>query len=345
MIKSYKPPKPLHFIFLTLLFILSATSILAQAPDAEVDFYLIPPQDGSPLTVGDYITLRLEVKHPADSRVDLPVVDEVWGDLEVVNQNAPTTVQNSDGTFTTGKNIIVAAYEPGQYQTESLVVSHQKGDGTIEELGAPIIPINIESILVEGDEELRDLKSQAELPLPPLWPIILASFIVFMLLGMALTGAGLWFYQRWKRQQLNAPELVTPAIIDIRPPEVIAYAELNRIEALNLPTKNQFKEHYSLTTDCLRKYIEDRYQITALEQTTAEIRTSFRLSQISAAMVNLFMNIFVKSDFVKFARYRPDQQDARYLIAEARTLVQKTTPVPEPLAEKTQPQIEPETIV
>ena len=312
--------------------------VMAQAPDAEVDFFLLPPAAEKPYTVGDHIVLRLEVTHPVNSRVGLPAVEEQWGDLEVIDQTGPEVVRNGDGTATTGKNIIVAVYEPGQYQTEPLVVTHQKADGSVEELGTPIIPFKVESVLVEGDTELRNLKPQAVLPLPPIWPWILAGFIASLLLAGVLAGAGLWLYHRWQKQQVVMPTPLTP-VMDPRSPEVIAYAELDRIAALNLPAKEQFKEHYSLVTNCLRRYIEGRYQIPALERTTGELRLSFGLSLVPAEIVRNFMDLFMESDFVKFARFRPNSQDAYRLVDKARNLVEMTTPKPEPPGESTQTEI------
>ncbi len=313
------------------LLLFSPTLAIAQIPDAEVDFFVVPPEENQPFTVGDHIILRLEVTHPVDSRVELPRLEEQWEDLDVINQTEPDTVRNGDGTATTKKDFVVALYEPGQYQTEILNVTHYKADGSAEELGSPVIPLKIESILVEGDTELRDLKPQAILPLPPLWPWVLAGLLLTMFLGGGLAGTGLWLYHRWKLQT-GVSDLPLP-VIDLRPPEAVAYAELDRIESLNLPAKKQFKEHYSLVTDCLRRYIEGRYQIPALERTTGELRTAFAKSLTPVVAVRDFLNVFMESDLVKFARFQPYSQDAYNIIDKARLIVEATTPEPEPVDE------------
>lgn len=338
-------PHPLLLLLFTLLlFQLLSLPAAAQTPDADVDFYLVPPEDNQPYTVGDHIVLRLEVKHPAGSRVELPqLADEQWGTLDVIDQTAPETAANGDGSVTTGKNIIVSAYEPGQYQTEALVVTHQKADGSVEELGTPVIPFTIESVLVEGDAELRDLKAQAILPVPPIWPLILAGLLGAILLAGVLAGAGLWWYHHKKSRQVFAPIPLTP-MVDPRPPEVVALAELDRIESLNLPANSQFKEHYSLVTNCLRRYIEGRYYIPALEQTTSEIRAAFDKSTTPKEAVREFTKMFMDGDLVKFARFRPHPQEAYVIVDEARTLVNTTTPQPEEITLDDEPAPEPEVI-
>jgi len=312
-----------RFTFYVFFLFCLALPAAAQSPqDANAEFFLKAPED-QPLTVGDHVTLRLEVTHPLDSQVELPQVPEQWGEFEVVRQTEPETVDNNDGTATTGKDIVVTLFEPGQYQTSRLIVTHQKADGSSEDLGTPVIQLTITSVLTD-DTTLRDLKPQADLPLPPLWPWIVAGVLVSILVLGLLAGLILWLYDR--RRKRAALELAPVPFIDTRPPEVIALSELDRIEALNLPAHQQIKQHYSLVDLCLRRYIEGRYQIPALEQTSVELRSAFRRSPARAEDAAEFMDIFAESDLVKFARYVPHADNVKGLVNRARNVVRTTTP-------------------
>ena len=313
-----------------------ASLVAAQAPiDAEVEFFVqqednltednLTEEEETPLTVGDQVKLRLEVIHPTDSQVVLPQLETQWGAFEVLDQTAPETIDNEDGTATTGKDISVTLFQPGSFQTLPLVVTHRKPDGSIEELAAPVIQVRVTSVLTE-EVALRDLKPQAELPVPPLWPWVVGGLLLTMLLTGLLVGLGLIYYHR-RQKRVLVPEMVAP-VIDTRPPHVIAHAELDRIEALNLPAQNQVKEHYSLVDACLRRYIEGRYQIPALEQTSGEIRFAFKQAGVPTRAVNSFMAIFFESDLVKFARYVPPMEEVVHLIGRARAVVDTTTPRP-----------------
>jgi hypothetical protein len=319
--------------------LMSPRAILGQSPDADVDFYVVEQTEVQTYTVGDFITLRLEVIHPADSRVELPELEDQWGDFEVVDQTGQDTVRNEDGTSTTRKDIVVSLFEPGQYQTPRLVLKHHKADQSTEELSSPVIPLKIDSVLVEGDEQLRALKEQVYISVPPLWPWVLGGMILATAAAGGLFWAGRWAYDRWWPRPPVASEPVVA--IDTRPPELIAYEELARIEALDLPAMEEFKEHFSLVTDCLRQYIENRYDISALEQTTAELQYAFQASAaVSSEHVRGFINVFRRSDLVKFARLRPARDEAYGILDEARSLVEITTPAVEPplLPTSTDPQ-------
>jgi hypothetical protein len=329
-----------------------APQVLAQSSDqAEVEFFIQPPAGSDPkqaFTVGDQITLRLEIRHPASSRVVLPQVEEQWETFTVVDQTAPQTVDNGDGTATTAKDIVVSLFQPGQYQTPPIIVTHRQPDGSIEELATPVIPITVVSILQEGDTELRDLKPQVALPEPVLWPWLLGAILAFILLSGLLAALLFWLYYRRQHRPVLQPVPVT--VVDHRPPEVIAYAELNRIEAMQLPAKNQIKEYYALVSACLRRYIEGRYHISALEQTTAELRQAFRTAKTPAHETHDLMNVVTESDYVKFARYRPRDTEINNLINQARAVVDKTTvaakakerpPLPPPKQETPGPTLTP----
>ena len=313
-------------VLLALLLALLPLSALAQTPDAEVDFYVKePPPPDQPYTVGDRITLRLEVTHPVDSGVVLPQLDSEWADFTVVQQTSAETIKNIDGRAVTGKDITVALFAPGDFQTPRLVITHRPPAGNVEELAAPVITIKISSVLTD-DSELRDLKPQADLPVPPVWPWVVGGLLATMLVLGLLAGAGLWLHHR--RQQRAMAVDAPGAPVDLRPPEEIAHTELDHIESLKLPARQQFKQHYSLVADCLRRYIEGRYHIPALEQTTGEIRLALRQADISVHDSHQFMTIFTESDLVKFARHKPDPAAAAGLVAQAREVVNVTTPPP-----------------
>jgi len=163
---------------------------------------------------------------------------------------------------------------------------------------------------------------------PPLWPWILAGLWLAMVLAVLLTGAGLWLYRRWQNRAVSATLGLAP-VIDTRPPEVIAHAELDRIESLALPAQQRIKEHYILVSNCMRQYVEGRYQIPALEQTSGELRAAFRRAGIPMREMNAFMRLFSESDLVKFARYVPAANEIDRLINKARIIIDATIPVPE----------------
>jgi len=316
-------------IMLALLFLglsLFALQVVAETPlEAEVEFYVQSRSSDQPLTVGDQLTFHLVVTHPTGARVALPQVDRAWGNFRVIEQTPPEEVDNNDGSATTSKNIIVTTFQPGYYKTPDLVITHRKPDGTIEELASPVIQLNVSSVITDSeDDELRDLKNQANLAVPSIWLWVLGGVALVIILITLIIGARWWLARR-QRKPVIIEELLPPPVIDSRPPEVIALAELQRIEAMHLPIQQQWKEHYSLVSACMRQYLENRYKITALEQTTTEINHALRKNSLPIGHVSNLMGILHESDLVKFARYAPNEELAAELIKKAREGVILTT--------------------
>jgi hypothetical protein len=101
---------------------------------------------------------------------------------------------------------------------------------------------------------------------------------------------------------------------------------LERIARLKLVEQGRFKEHYTLTADCLRRYAEGIYGIPAMDRTTAEFRAALRRARVDGQQVGLFKDFLDESDLVKFARYVPSVEEAQEALPHARHIVDVTKP-------------------
>jgi hypothetical protein len=274
------------------------------------------PENG--WTVGDHIPLHLNVTYPAGMEVTLPELPAKWGAFEVVEQTLAAPTENENGTFTAVRKALVTLWAPGDYQTAPFSVRYQGTDDQLHESLVSPLTITVASVLEEGETEKRDLKPQASLAHPPLWPWLLSGLRLASLIGVV--GWLLW--TRLRRRPATAATHVIP--IDTRAPEEIAYSELDRIAALNLPAQGELKHHYTLITDCMRSYVQGRYQIPALDRTTTELMTAFRRSHVDRAHVGLFRDLLNDADLVKFAKAHPSNQQANKAVTQARHIVDVT---------------------
>jgi hypothetical protein len=265
------------------------------------------------LTVGDPIELAISVTHPAEYQVIMPELDETWGDFVVVSQSAPATVSNDDGTETTTQIVDVRLFNPGAFDTAPLAITVTDGAGQIAEVTASPATVNITSVLVEGDSELRDIKPQAELSFVTLWPWLVAGA-----LGILIVAAFVWFRRR-KR--------LSTKLADPRLPYEVALDELTRIESLGLPAAGRFKEHYTLVSDCTRLYVEKTYGFPVLERTTGEIQANLKVSAVRTDVARRFVTLLDESDLVKFSKFKPEFADAQRMLIEARWIVEETKPI------------------
>ncbi len=132
-------------------------------------------------TVGDPIPMILTVTHPNGYRVlPLQFQDSTWGELEIREVAPPQVVANPDGSETTTQTIYATLWATGKFATSELSFGVSDTAGEIHEISAAPLGLNIASVLAEGDTELRDIKPQASLPLPAIWPWVVGGLLVVL---------------------------------------------------------------------------------------------------------------------------------------------------------------------
>jgi hypothetical protein len=305
----------LRFLMMALMLV-----VLALPASAAENVQVTLTASQSQLTLGDPVELTLGVRHPAGYQVIIPQLEQSWGPFEVRGQSQATTVANDDGTETTYQTITATLFDLGTFETPALPLTISDGTGGVIEEVVPAATLTVVPTLAEDDTTLKDIRPQVGLRAPSVWPWLIGG----SLLAVVVALGGWWLYRRWRTHGTFAH------VVDNRPPCQVAYDELARIDGLSLPEKGRFKEHYTLVTDCLRTYIERQFQAHALDRTTTELKHSLRRSSMAPEHARLFIDLFMESDLVKFAKLTPELDAARGLTDRARTLVDSTRPAPEP---------------
>jgi hypothetical protein len=236
----------------------------------------------------------------------------------VQSQSPVTTVANPDGTQTTTQIITVTLFDLGSFETPALPLTISTGQGQVTEETAPSVSLTVTPTRAQDDTALKDIRPQADMKVPSQWPMLAAALLAVL----AVAGGGWWLYRRWRGQPLFGA-------VANRPAYQVAFAELTRIAALRLPDQGQFKEHYTLVTDCLRTYLEQQFNLHVFERTTFELKTILRGSVLSADQTRQFLDLFSDSDLVKFAKVTPELDEAYVLLDRAHHLVEISRPAPE----------------
>ena len=281
--------------------------------------------DRAELTVGDIVTLTLDVTHSADQAVVIPRLGAEWGSFEVLSQTPAQTVSNGDGTETTRQHLRVTIFAPGTFETPDLVVSVRGPDGALERISPPTVRLTVRSVLSGPDEQLRDIRPPFDLSIP-LWkqPFARAMAALATLAALVLVG-----YILHRRLGRRAP-LPVP-VADTRTPWEVAVQELNRIERLDLPGDGNFKEHYALVAGVTRIYIHAMYladvsRQDATDMTTDEMEAAITRSSLDPKNARLTFDLLLKADLIRFSNYSPSVSEAYEALAQARDIVDGTMP-------------------
>ena len=306
--------------------ILGALPISAQSDQVGLRMTVEPDT----IYIGDPFTITLTATYPQDHFVVFPRVDPEWRNpnderapvFEVRNQTSLPTVENGDGTLTSSIQIEAVLFTTGDIPTPELSVAIRNPDGEI--INRPVRPIevSITPLILENDEELKDIEPQAVLPVPP-DPISFVQersrLVIFTALGaLGLAVLALYFWQRRLAAVRTHPS--SPAEVALR--------ELDRIAAMPMESESDFKERYTLVSDCLRSFLLSRYYVPAPELTTRQILEEFELSGRLDSAISPLEGILEESDLVKFARFLPTRDDAVSIVERSRDFVRATGVVP-----------------
>ena len=304
--------------------VVSNTAFAQDAPLSGVRISFT--SDRSTLTVGDLVELTLEVAHPAGHVVVVPRLGPEWGSFEVLSQTPAQTVSNGDGARTTRQQLRVTLFTPGTFETPGLPISVRSPDGSVERVFPDPVRLTVSSVLSSPDEQLKDIRSSADLS-TPLWEQPAARALAALAILSTLGAVGYLLYRRSRRQE----ELPEP-VIETRRPWEIATQELERIERLDLARGGDFKEHYTLVDRVMRAYLQATYlsdasRMNATDMSTEEIRAAIWQSSLDNRIARLVVEFLQEADLVKFANYAPPVSRAYEAVGQARNFVVTTGPV------------------
>jgi hypothetical protein len=280
--------------------------------------------DRSSVTVGDPVTLTFRLRHAKDVRIVTFDADRALAALEVLDQKEGAPRVLDDGRIEEMRTVTVAAYETGSKELAPVRVIYKDAAGKEGSVAARRIPINVTSVLTEGQNEPADLKKPAEMPERALWPFML----LLALLAAALV-AFLWWRHRRRRRPVG--EAALPAAPP-RPAHEIAYAELQRLLSTNLLEKGAVKEFYIELAEIIRRYLGSRYGIDTFDRTSSEILESLRMTRAPVKAMAMISEFLSACDLVKFAKHLPDRDETRRTVESAYRLVDETKVVETPVA-------------
>ncbi|HJZ40259.1 MAG TPA: hypothetical protein VJ203_07830 [Bacteroidales bacterium] len=249
--------------------------------------------------IGDQLRLKLSVDKTTRLDVVFPMLgDSLTSSIEVISKSAIDTVQISSGRVKLSQEVLITLFDTGFFEIPPLDFAVRLGSlhDTIATL-----PVYVEILPMQLDSTIRDIRANYKAPVnfSELWPFIL---------GAVLTGLLIWWLVRYfKRRTAAVPE--TRPVVPDELPEVIALRELQQMKEEKTWQRAGVKSFYIRHTGIIRTYIERRFNIAAMEQTTDEIIGSLKGTSCNGNDRNLLSGMLTLADMVKFAKAIPEQDE------------------------------------
>ncbi|HOI33290.1 MAG TPA: hypothetical protein PLC47_11015, partial [Bacteroidales bacterium] len=135
-------------------------------------------------------------------------------------------------------------------------------------------------------------------------PVTFAEILPWIIGGLglaAIVALIIWFFVYRQRKEKALPIFQKPAI----PPYVKALDELDTLRHKKLWQNGKVKAYYSELTDIVRVYIENQFNVPAVEMTTPEILKGIKPLQINGDASRKLEHTLQLADLVKFAKMQP----------------------------------------
>jgi hypothetical protein len=265
--------------------------------------------DSTLIFIGGQIDLTLEVSQPSDVHIQFPAyTDTVVKAVEVVDASPIDTLKLENNRLVLTQQYRITSFDSGLHYLPPIRFELAQDDYKrhFETEGMALMVMNPFQD-VDPEKGLQDIKAPVDAPfslaelLPYLpWVALYAVIIIAIILGVY------YYYNRKLPIGIVKREKVK------EPPHVVALRHLEKIKADKLWQRDQVKKYYSEMTDTLRHYIEERYQLPAMESTTEEILRAIQQVDLpDAHTYDKLKDVLELADFVKFAKFKPlpDEND------------------------------------
>ena len=270
------------------------------------------------ILIGDQIewTLDLQLAPGEAARISKPGAEPVPG-VEALGELALDTLSQKNGRIDLRGHITLTSFDSGSYVLPPLYVLKARADGTVDTLEYVGPTLAVTTIPIDtATFEAYDIKGQIR------YPLTFKEVIPWV--GLALLLAALiWLLVRWIRfRRQNRDFFGKPVVQD--PPHIVALRSLEKTRSQKLWQNGKQKQFYTQVTDALRQYIADRYDVAALEQTSAEMFRDLQDKDIDPALMEKLKDLFTTADFVKFAKHMAADEENENAIPTAIRFVNET---------------------
>jgi len=265
------------------------------------------------IVIGDQVHLFLEVKPNAKSdKIQWAAMPDTIHGLEIVEKGKIDTVVDGN-TYSLKQRLLVTGFDSGKYYIPSFRFQIT-ANGQTTQYATDSLPIEVQTVAVDTSKAFKPIKEIIEVKFSiwDYWKEILAAVVLLGFIAFLIV-----YFVRNKG--VKAPERSTKL-----PPEKAhekALRLLGELKEKQYMQQGKGKEYFTEMSDIVRTYLEERFGITAMEQTTDELLSLLKKQTDGKAELRKIRPelklILRTADLAKFAKANPlpDEYEASYAAA------------------------------
>lgn len=297
--------------FLLMLATFASFSISAQEKSVETLL------DTNVFVIGNQVKLTYSyTAQPNDSVVWPLFVDTINSHLEIVKAGKIDTSLTEAGLRNFSQTLTITSFDSGYWviQPQQFLVNGQVAESQPEVVAVVGVIIDTTS------QRYFDIKEPLDIPfsftewIKENWQIIAGAVAAILLILLLIY----WLKTRKPKETVVVEEKI------VIPAHMLALEKLQTLETAKLWQQGEYKEYHTQLSEIIREYLEKRFNVMALEQTTDEIMRALRIVDISKSHKEQLKQLLVLSDLVKFAKEVPLASENEMVISNARAFIDAT---------------------
>jgi hypothetical protein len=252
--------------------------------------------DSTHILIGQQTKIHLEIATDRNQPLQIPwITDTLTKGVEVIGISRVDTTDIGNNRMQLKSDYVITSFDADLY----LLPPFRVVSGT-DTVFSTELALKVSTFEVDTESgmffDIKDVRK------PPFYLLDFLPDILLALTAVLLIALiGFVIYRTVKKKPIMPFSKAVPYV----PPHIRAIEQLDEIKSHRLWQSGREKEYHSDITDTLRKYIEERFDVGAMEMTSGEILTDIRrFSDVDMAYDNL-KQILLLADFVKFAKYKP----------------------------------------
>ncbi len=275
--------------------------------------------DHKEITIADRLKLDISVTIDEDYEIKLPGFGEKLEQFGIVDYHTtqPELLNGSRKKIT--RSYVLEPFLSGNYAIPPMEVKFwKKGEEKtgLHKIETSEAEIKVKSLLPEDlkNVKLNEIKPPVDFP---------RSYVIWMWTGIAVAVICILvvlivIIKKRKKAHIESIEARILA-------HELAYEELKKLIAEDLPGQGSIKLFYQRLSGILRRYIENRFGLHAPEQTTEEFLADLESSQDFADPYKVLLKTFLYNcDLVKFAEHQPQTEDIQKTFDSCKAFIEET---------------------
>jgi hypothetical protein len=275
--------------------------------------------DTTRILIGDQVNLWLMLEHPEGMKVDFPIItDSLAGKIEVLSTSRPDTISKTNRVLKIRQRLLATSFDTGFYIITPFVFRY---NNQLDSIQTQAISLEVLGMPVDTAKGITDIKPPYEIKVS--FMEVLPYILVVLILGLSL-----FFYFRYLRKRKSLVEIVDKPLPPPIPAHILALEQLDELVREKLWQQGKIKLYYSRLTHIVRQYIELRFGVPAMEETTEDIMRDFTKGRQVKEEIRLELKQLLElADLVKFAKWNPLSEEHEASQQSAYDFILRTKPV------------------